>query len=279
MELSQALKGIERLTHRMPSEEISCIREHRDEAIPFLIDYVKAALKLWETLDEDDGVYDACCVAMFLLAEFKVKEAFPYLIKYLEFDEDTIDWLIGDVLTGDFGAILASVATFDDIPKIKEIAENIEVYEFSRTAALRALIVLYAEGVYARDDLFAYLGRLLHTFVADDDSYFSIALADACLDVYAREHFDFIEKMLKDGLVDPMFLGIDEFYKLVKNGDEEKCLNELRKERYNVFVADTVKSIEWWACFSEKPDFGRKVGRNEPCPCGSGKKYKKCCLY
>ena len=21
-----------------------------------------------------------------------------------------------------------------------------------------------------------------------------------------------------------------------------------------------------------------KVGRNEPCPCGSGKKFKKCCL-
>jgi len=23
---------------------------------------------------------------------------------------------------------------------------------------------------------------------------------------------------------------------------------------------------------------GPKVGRNEPCPCGSGLKYKKCCL-
>jgi preprotein translocase subunit SecA len=22
---------------------------------------------------------------------------------------------------------------------------------------------------------------------------------------------------------------------------------------------------------------GEKVGRNDPCPCGSGKKYKKCC--
>lgn len=22
---------------------------------------------------------------------------------------------------------------------------------------------------------------------------------------------------------------------------------------------------------------GHKIGRNEPCPCGSGKKYKKCC--
>jgi uncharacterized protein len=25
------------------------------------------------------------------------------------------------------------------------------------------------------------------------------------------------------------------------------------------------------------PNFG-KVGRNEPCPCGSGKKYKRCCV-
>lgn len=25
------------------------------------------------------------------------------------------------------------------------------------------------------------------------------------------------------------------------------------------------------------PDQGRKIGRNSPCPCGSGRKYKKCC--
>jgi len=25
------------------------------------------------------------------------------------------------------------------------------------------------------------------------------------------------------------------------------------------------------------PAVSTKVGRNEPCPCGSGKKYKKCC--
>ncbi|MCY2987047.1 MAG: SEC-C metal-binding domain-containing protein [Planctomycetota bacterium] len=22
----------------------------------------------------------------------------------------------------------------------------------------------------------------------------------------------------------------------------------------------------------------KRVGRNDPCPCGSGKKYKKCCM-
>ena len=31
---------------------------------------------------------------------------------------------------------------------------------------------------------------------------------------------------------------------------------------------------------ADKPmtEEGAKVGRNDPCPCGSGKKYKKCCL-
>ncbi len=27
-----------------------------------------------------------------------------------------------------------------------------------------------------------------------------------------------------------------------------------------------------------RDDAGKKVGRNDPCPCGSGKKYKKCCM-
>lgn len=27
------------------------------------------------------------------------------------------------------------------------------------------------------------------------------------------------------------------------------------------------------------PDLGKKkIGRNDPCPCGSGRKYKKCCM-
>ncbi len=27
----------------------------------------------------------------------------------------------------------------------------------------------------------------------------------------------------------------------------------------------------------QEPDISDRVGRNQPCPCGSGKKYKKCC--
>lgn len=38
---------------------------------------------------------------------------------------------------------------------------------------------------------------------------------------------------------------------------------------YDVFYIETVKE--------KKPEYER-VGRNDPCPCGSGKKYKKCHL-
>ncbi len=34
---------------------------------------------------------------------------------------------------------------------------------------------------------------------------------------------------------------------------------------------DNKKNSQW------KQNVSRKIGRNEPCPCGSGKKYKKCC--
>jgi hypothetical protein len=31
--------------------------------------------------------------------------------------------------------------------------------------------------------------------------------------------------------------------------------------------------------FDQRPiQSKKKVGRNDPCPCGSGKKHKKCCL-
>jgi len=68
--------------------------------------------------------------------------------------------------------------------------------------------------------------------------------------------------------------------------------NELYKNMLDV-KADWLFNLEAWeGIYSDderkalKKDFNKskivvkevKIGRNEPCPCGSGKKYKKCCL-
>jgi preprotein translocase subunit SecA len=34
---------------------------------------------------------------------------------------------------------------------------------------------------------------------------------------------------------------------------------------------------EAWRVSTDAKNKAKKIGRNEPCPCGSGKKYKKCC--
>ena len=45
----------------------------------------------------------------------------------------------------------------------------------------------------------------------------------------------------------------------------------------NIFDADTRKAMTLEQKRSHTFVADKKVGRNDPCPCGSGKKYKKCC--
>ena len=45
----------------------------------------------------------------------------------------------------------------------------------------------------------------------------------------------------------------------------------------NIFDDETRKALYLEQKKSGTVVVGKKVGRNEPCPCGSGKKYKHCC--
>lgn len=44
-----------------------------------------------------------------------------------------------------------------------------------------------------------------------------------------------------------------------------------------IFDADTKRKLYLEQKKSDTVVVGKKVGRNDPCPCGSGKKYKFCC--
>jgi len=55
---------------------------------------------------------------------------------------------------------------------------------------------------------------------------------------------------------------------------DDATLDELRDN-----LPDNVFAIrDFWLAESEKPKTPR-AGRNDPCPCGSGRKYKQCCLH
>ena len=83
-----------------------------------------------------------------------------------------------------------------------------------------------------------------------------------------------IEEMDEDTVVN---LGFDK-EKLYKNMVDARAdwLYEL-PQREKIFDADKRKALYLEQKKSGTVVKGHKVGRNDPCPCGSGKKYKHCC--
>ena len=72
-----------------------------------------------------------------------------------------------------------------------------------------------------------------------------------------KKFIDIAKRMEADGV---NFKSIRQMKKWMKDHEAE-----LRGEGNNVPKVETVVNE------------GPKIGRNDPCPCGSGKKYKKCC--
>jgi hypothetical protein len=56
-----------------------------------------------------------------------------------------------------------------------------------------------------------------------------------------------------------------------KKSQEERQERQERQEQDHLYSFNTPSP-------PQKPIVSQKIGRNNPCPCGSGKKYKKCCL-
>jgi preprotein translocase subunit SecA len=54
---------------------------------------------------------------------------------------------------------------------------------------------------------------------------------------------------------------------------QKQTLQSQNTEQQTVVTKSTPSSV----IVGQKPQKIGKIGRNDPCPCGSGKKYKKCC--
>jgi uncharacterized protein YecA (UPF0149 family) len=76
--------------------------------------------------------------------------------------------------------------------------------------------------------------------------------------------------------VDPSKLGPDKLERLMKMSDKiknpDQITPEVVSEITNIFGIDLNGPVQ-----PKKQEISLKIGRNEKCPCESGKKWKKCC--
>ena len=70
----------------------------------------------------------------------------------------------------------------------------------------------------------------------------------------------------------------------VQTEERLKAVSSIFEENGWKFVAglepdepEDVSDLELLLNIPKPAKVEKKIGRNEPCPCGSGKKYKKCC--
>jgi hypothetical protein len=185
-----------------------------------------------------------------------------------------------------------------DLEPIKQLILNREADEFCRGVAIEALAILVAWNERSQEEVADCFGWLAREGLERESSHVWISLAAACADIEATSVFDDLRRAEEQGLIDPGFIGNE-----LQETEAEPRGQHIASFRERVEPFDDVaKETRWWGCFSESrknlmqpasplmDDSGSddyvaptpyiappKIGRNEPCPCGSGKKYKKCC--
>jgi preprotein translocase subunit SecA len=91
---------------------------------------------------------------------------------------------------------------------------------------------------------------------------------------YKREAFEMFARMVER--IKEQTLSF--LYRVQVTREEEvERLEEERRRRHLRLVYSRGEEGEAQKPKKQPIRRGRKIGRNDPCPCGSGKKYKKCC--
>ena len=220
---------------------------------------------------DDQGTF----FAMFLLAELREPKAYPLFLELLRFPNAGDDDILGDVQTQYMHKFLAAVAG-GDTKGLLALAGNQEADEFSRAAAASALLVQLNAGEHSRDEVIAQFSQLFRTTERKQSALWNCLIDDAA-DLQAVELLDDIKAAIQEGLPEQE-MSLQEVEDIIRLPKEESYLGE----RQNQPLGDWMSELEEWSFEDEpetpkqKPAVSTKIARNDPCPCGSGQKYKKC---
>ena len=295
MEVNEILKQLEFNTGKFPRRAVEAAVACPDKIVPELLRILEHAVEHPEEIEREQG-YLAHIYAMFLLAQFRETKAYPLIVRFCQLPGELLLDLTGDVVTEDMDRILASVCG-GDTSLIEELIENPDVNEYVRNAACRSLNALVAEGALARKTVVSYYKSLLNEKLERDLSFIWSGLAACCDRIYPEEFIEDLRKAYEEDLIDSFYISL-ECLEETLHESKEAVLARLRLA-YQGLIEDTILEMQGWACFEKdrqwkkrkqrasvdripdipepKPEKRKKIGRNEPCPCGSGKKYKKCC--
>jgi uncharacterized protein YchJ len=297
--MKDLLKRIEYNNGEFPRKVLEEIINRKDEAIPELLEILRQVKDNPQWVIENPD-YFGHIYAIYLLAQFRVEELNPLFLDLLSLPNEIPHDIFGDMITEDAGRILATTC-FNNIQPIKYLIENKDVNEYVRGQGIMALTILVLHGKLQREEVLEYYRYLLNEGIKDNNAHV-MAVAIYCCDVlYPEEVYEDIKRAYERKLVEEFYINLEDIEETLKY-DKEDILEKSKSDHHMQFIDNIIDELEGWACFykDREKDIKRresqwrkvkmrrqvntttvvkppKIGRNDPCPCGSGKKYKKCC--
>jgi hypothetical protein len=195
------------------------------------------------------------------LAQLRATEAIEPLLEFSKIDLDD------DAVSQEFSTVFGMIGPAAIRP-IAEFLDDRTIEWMPASIAAGALAKIVERHPECRGDCVGILSRALE-HAADRDPTANGFTISTLLDLAAVEAIDTIREAFRLDTIDISIAGD------LEDVEIELGLRQHRATPAPYYPsASTKRSRE----MVDTPAVPRKVGRNEPCPCGSGKKYKKCCL-
>ncbi len=222
----------------------------------------------------------ALTIVVHLLGEKEDTASFPALCR-LAMDAERVNSVFGDDgMTTSLPAIL--VSTFDgDRSALHRLVETPTVDEYLRADALLVLAFLARTRRFPEAEMYQYLAGLPDRLAAEQAHvWFGWVRAVSALGFAGLSGE--VEQAFRRDLIDPEIMGVEHFWSDLREAQEDP---HGTSGRVWDGIGPLGRAMDWLEPPSDETEAPeplrnplRHVGRNDPCPCGSGKKYKKCCL-
>lgn len=202
--------------------------------------------------------------AMHLLGGIKSLRAMPYFEKLLVPDRKT-EWI-----TEDMPAILAAHGP-GAMESLRRIASNRKADVYNRSAAVRALGLIAYRHPECKPEVVGFL-RGFFGESAEEDYEFLCLIYDDLAGLRDPEAMADLRKAKEKGLFDECPFALESMEESYASNEVSATISHDDTDPMDYFSpALSVLSQEPVRRSEPKPS------RNQPCPCGSGRKYKKCC--
>ena len=230
-------------------------------------------------------------IQMFIIfKELEMKEAFDLVVEYLQLDYEILDTELDDFLL-EIAYEVISVLGDDRVEEIKRIIKDKTVNNYVRGTFSSTLAFLTYIEKTDRESTKEFYKEIFED--KNEDLELKYYMTDDLEKLGLKEFRDVIKKVevqyenvLPWDVSEPRFDSskfeytkntqepLQEYLRFYETEDETS--NFIWSEDEN-FFDEYRESTDYYDLDYQQPRTTIKIGRNEPCPCGSGKKYKKCC--